>query len=50
MSRDLGAPPTRDRDARDRERPLEVVSRAQNGNLNEIHVKEVGNALDAMVE
>ncbi len=29
MSRDLGAPPTRDRDARDRERPLEVVSRAR---------------------
>ena len=29
---------------------LEVVSRSRNGNLNEIHVKEVGNALDAMVE
>ena len=29
MSRDLGAPPTRDRDARDRERPLEAVSRAR---------------------
>ena len=29
ISRDLGAPPTRDRDARDRERALEVVSRAR---------------------
>ena len=29
MSRALGAPPTRDRDARDRERPLEAVSRAR---------------------
>lgn len=29
ISRDLGAPPTRDRDARDRERPVEVVSRAR---------------------